>query len=258
MSEGIQILPTPNTPEHREAVRRHNLRSNYLVPIYVMNTSNVPTEEAQAGFQGVMDAARASGQRREVVNFGSERWVAGDYGSSDWYVEEAFRRQQFSRNLGHGPQLVTRSVTRLFIEEPWQQNPHWEVFIVNRDLTSGEPDNNFVFGETNVDLRASVQSVTRLMNEVPRGQLRLSMIRRLLAHEVGHMFGLPGRNYRVEQKLGLHCINICCMRQGMSIPEWAQLTQQEERSNIKFCNDCLNDLGRSAPRFRPLISTASS
>lgn len=254
MAPEIRIITVRPDPEGH---RRWNLRSNYLVPIYVMWTSDVPQGEALAGLQGVYDTVQASGQRRDVVVLGLQRFGTGDYSSPDWYIEQAYCvNQRLRRDAGFGPQIDVSQVMQLFYKEPWQVNPHWEVFIVNHDLNDTDRNGNylnFVFGSTNPEFAASVQSITRLMASVPNEPLRLAMIRRLLRHEVGHMFGLPNRRYNVEQSLGAHCAsNVCTMRQGLSIEEWATLTQAEERNRVHFCNDCTADLGRVRDRFRPL------
>lgn len=239
-----------------ELQRRAELRRNYLVPIYFMHTSDVPQREARAASLGVADALVASGQERQIVNFGSQAFGHGEYSSPDWYVAEAYRRQPLRRNAGYGPQIDVHEVGRLFANEPFQEQPHWEVFVVNQDLNGRGRDGNyinFVFGSTDTMFPSSVQSITRLMAEVPEGDLRDAMIRRLLRHEVGHMFGLPttGRP-NTEEKLGTHCTNPCTMRQGMSIPEWANLTVQEHNSGIHFCSDCRHDLAEARGRYRPL------
>ena len=251
----IRIVETPEGRVRRlELNRRQEIRSNYLVPLYVMWTPDVPEREAQAGLMGVVDAVRASGQDRQVVNFGSRTFSNGPYGSPEWYVAEAKRRQGFQRDRGYGDQIVASNMVGLFTEEPWQEQPHWEVSIVNTDLTDYGQNGllNFVFGVTRPDFAASVQSVTRLIHEVPPGPLREAMVRRLLRHEVGHMFGLTGRSYNVEEKLGRHCTNICTMRQGMSVPEWGALTAQELEKGIHFCNDCMHELEQSRNRFQTL------
>lgn len=160
------------------------------------------------------------------------------------------------RNAGFGPQIDASQVINLFYSEPWQEYSHWEVFIVNHDLTDTNSDGNylnFVFGITNREFAASVQSITRFMASVQNEPLRLAMIRRTLRHEVGHMFRLPNRSYNVVQSLGAHCAsNVCTMRQGLSIEEWAILTRSEEQQSTHFCNYCLADLERDENRYLPL------
>ncbi|MBA3724637.1 MAG: hypothetical protein H0W89_07190 [Candidatus Levybacteria bacterium] len=249
------IRPVDND-RNTELQRRAELRRNYLVPIYFMHTSDVPRREARAALLGVADALRATGQERQVVNFGSQQFGQGAYSSPNWYIEEAFRRQPLRRSAGYGPQIDVHEVGRLFTDEPFQEKPHWEVMVVNQDLNAKGRDGNyinFVFGATDTMFPSSVQSVTRLMAEVPEGDLRDAMVRRLLRHEVGHMFGLPTTGRRnTEEKLGAHCTNPCTMRQGMSIPEWADLTVTEHNNGIHFCGDCTGDLAASRSRYRPL------
>lgn len=264
-----RIRTVPSTPEqiahNLEMARRQEWRDKYLVPIYVMWTSNVPDDLSQAAVLGANDTLCASGQQREVLIFGSNPFVPADtaFASPDWYIQEAQRRQYLKRDVGFGPQIATEEVIRLFVEEPYQQSPHWEVFIVNHDLNARAGSNgeyiNFVFGSTDSQFPASVQSVTRPMAEVRNQELKRAMIRRLLRHEVGHMFGLPARTTNVEGKLGGHCTSpICTMKQGMSIPEWAKRTQDEVSTNIQFCNDCLADLTRIRPRFQPLPQSSTT
>ena len=246
----VHIIRTTVNPE---MTRRAELRRDFPVPIYLMWSSDVPSAEAQAAAQGVYDVVKASGQNRQVINLGSKAWSNGDYSSADWYLNNALRMQHEARDKGHGQQVSVRSIENQFIEEPWQANPHWEVFIVNKDLYMDDTT-NFVFGATDSGFAASVQSVRRFIDEIPEEKFKLEMIRRLLRHEVGHMFGLPGRNFNVEQeqKLGSHCTNICTMRQGMSIPEWAKLTQEESRQNVHFCKDCMDVLAKKKDQFKPL------
>lgn len=248
MAEGREPIVIRPDPEKN---RQQEMRSSFLVPVYVIWPSDVPPQEAQAALQGVGDAVQASGQDRQVVSFGSKSWSEGDFGSADWYLREANRRHlKEIRGGPYGPQLWTRNFMSLFYKEPWQVTPHWEVAIVNQDLYAA--GTNFVFGETDVTFPASLNSLRRFIEEIPDAPRRLAVIRRLLRHEVGHMLGLPGRNHRVEEKLGSHCTNVCTMRQGMSLREWAQLTQQESRAGIHFCNDCMGVLARIRPRYKPL------
>ncbi len=261
MAEGIRIRTGYQTPEQirwvQEINSRQTIRNDALVPIYVMWTSNVPDFEARASVQGIYDTVRASGQNRKVKVFGSQRFGTGRFSSPDWYIEEAMRRQSLKRSIGFGPQVDVSEVMKLFYEEPYQIDPHWEVFIVNNDLNDRDINGqyiNFVFGSTNSQFPASVQSVTRLLSSIPDNQLRYAMTRRLLRHEVGHMFQLPSerRTVNVIENLGKHCTNVCTIRQGVSIEQWAQLTQQETARGIHFCNDCMNDLTKFAAKYRPL------
>lgn len=246
--------PGDHDPARSEQLRRQELRNNFLVPIYVMWSSDVFPDEGRAALDGVKDALAASGQEREIVSFGSTPFDIGEFSSADWYVMEAIRRQQRKLNHGYGDQVDVEEVGNLFRNEPWQSKPHFEVMVVGSDLNAkvnGEYI-NFVFGSTDPFFPSSVQSVRRLREEVEDPNLRKEMIRRLLRHEVGHMFGLVGRNFRYEEKLGKHCTNVCSMRQGMSVREWASLVREENARRIHFCGDCQNELDQYKQIYKPL------
>lgn len=227
------------------------MRRGYLVPLNVMWSSDVPPAEARAALEGIVDAVQASGQQRTVAVYGAHRWSDGGYSSADWYVEEAKRRQSVIRNLGYGPQVHTGHLFEQFHEEPWQASPHWEVAIVNADLYDNRT--NFVYGATKPDFAASIQSIRRLREVVQDDVLRAHMVRRLLRHEVGHMFGLPGDGRpNTAYKLGTHCTNICTMRQGMNMQEWVQLTLEEVAAGVQFCGDCMDSFARVRGHYKPL------
>lgn len=243
------------TSEGKELARRAEYRRDYLVPIYFMRTSDVPPAEARAALAGVVDALRASGQEREIVNFGASQFGEGKYSSPNWYLEEAFRRQPLRKDEGYGPQIDVEQVGRLFAEEPHQQKPHWEVMVTGLDLTASYKGEylNFVFGATDPNFPSSVQSINRFREEIPHDGLRYETIRRVLRHEAGHMFGLPSTNRpNIEENLGLHCTNICTMKQGQSVREWALLTIDEVQNKVHFCGDCKADLAARKPHFKPL------
>lgn len=245
-------------PRNTELQRRAELRRGSLVPVYFMHTSDVPKREARAALAGVIDAMRAAGQERQLHNFGAARFSEGTgaYSSPDWYVQEAYRRQPLRRVADHGPQIDVEQVDRLFRDEPYQQNPHWEVMVTGYDLNARAGENgeyiNFVYGMTNTDFPSSVQSVRRHLDELPEGNLRDAVIRRLLRHETGHMFKLPIRQENTEEMLGAHCTNICTMRQGMSMDEWVYLTVDEIKNEVHFCEDCTHDLAASKDKYKPL------
>jgi predicted Zn-dependent protease len=189
-----------------------------------------------------------------LLNFGYYDLGGGAYANPNWYVEEAYRKQPLRRDVGYGPQIDVEEVERLFTDDPLQEEPHWKVMVTGVDLNARAGDDyiNFVYGATDVRFPSSVQSVRRFMEEIPEGVLRDAVIRRLLRHEVGHMFGLPLREENTVEMLGPHCTNPCTMRQGMSMPEWANLTVEEHNNGIHFCEDCTADLDATRSLYRPL------
>lgn len=250
---GARLIGTPEQIAHQQELnRRAELRQNSLVPIYVTWTSDIPRAESQAALQGVRDALAASGQDRQVVVLGDRAWATGDYSSGDWYVRRVLNTQRVNRDKGYGVQVSGGKLLYTLEGEPWQQEPHWEAFILNRDLGEVEDrTNNFVFGLT-LPLFGSVQSVTRLIREIPDQGLRARVIRRVLRHEIAHVFGLPIRGKNTTEMLGRHCTNVCTMRQGMSTAEWIQEVREEEKVGRYFCSDCVGDFRSIKDRFKPL------
>lgn len=253
------IKTMPLTPERqalqREFTRRWEIRQGFLVPIHIMWTRDVPEDATRYAQAGVLDTMIASGQDRNVAIIGSETIVPGDFENSDWYVNTAYSKQSLRRDVGFGPQLDTGQFGQLFATEPLQADPHWDVLIVNNDLNSmvnGEFI-NFVYGVTNPDFPYSVQSVRRILEGgIKDRDLTLAMIRNLLRHEVGHMFGLVRRSDAVEN-LGSHCPNICSMRQTLNLRELAENTIAVEKTGQHFCDDCMAELVASKDRYKPLV-----
>ena len=241
-------------PISQELQRRRELRDNYLVPIFITWTSDVPVNEGNAALQGVVDAVEASGQRRDVVVTGSVPLEdpAKPYSSPDWYVQEAFKRQRVTRSEGFGPQVDVAEFLYLFEHEPYQENPHWEVFIVNNDLAIRDEVNHFPFvlGTTSTGLHASVESVSRLLKVYPESDLRYAVFRRVVRHEMGHMFGIPSRQLNV---IGMHCANECTMSGPPSnFLDLAAISLKDERDQDFFCQDCKNDFALLQPKYKPL------
>lgn len=255
MAERVPIVSrrNPQTVLQRDQIEASRRRHEELVPIHFMYTSNVPRELARACLIGVQQAVNESGQERDIKVFRpTETWGNGSYRNIDWYVHEVLRTQGagWTRDMRYGIQMVADRVFRLFYHEPFQvRNPHWEVLIVNRDLRTSDAENNFVFGLTDTLIPASIQSIRRIITDVADPELQKQLLRRLLRHEVGHMFGLPSRDERTIQLLGKHCTNPCSMRQGLSLPEWVMQSREEKRLGVHYCGDCKVDFRRVKQRF---------
>ncbi len=126
------------------------------------------------------------------------------------------------------------------------------VAAMDADITAG--DNNFLLGASRAGF-GSVLSVARLRRGIRDTRIRDKVLRRLARHEFGHALGLvpEGRQSNVEEKIGLHCTNLCTMRQGMSLPEFEALTMEEERAGISFCFECAEYLRSGLTDLRLLF-----
>lgn len=76
-------------------------------------------------------------------------------------------------------------------------------------------------------------------------QTRYECIKTEAIHETGHMFGLPDKNRgsNLQEKGGIHCTNICVMRQGFSVPkDWINMTKDRFDYGNALCDQCSEEL----------------
>lgn len=164
------------------------------------------------------------------------------YWGTTWYVDSSFDALR--------QQVVGAKFLSLVREEPWQKSsPHWDVALIDRDLTDSEtvavsssnPD--FVLG-TSVPELAAVLSVYRLRGLV-RSDLRELALRRLVFHYFGQILGLPSRSRReaIGQMNGHRfCTNSCVMRQAPTVDQVVRAAEHEKRDGVSLCDECRHDL----------------
>ena len=75
----------------------------------------------------------------------------------------------------------------------------------------------------------------------------------------GHALGLipESRRCNVEDKIGLHCTNLCTMRQGMSRSEFVDLALEEEQAGVTFCSECAQYLESGPANLKVLFGSQS-
>ena len=208
------------------------------VPVYISWTSGVNADQARVTIEAVREVLALAQQNRGVKIFGSGRWSQGDYSSADWYQTRAAT----NRDLGYGPQTNADQIINLMWYEPWQKaEGHLDVMVVDQDTWAGVGTNNSVFGLTFPHL-AMVQSVARFNDPGPLAPTLLRVFKRVIHHEFGHLLGAPNRHTNVEENLGLHCTNFCCLRQGLSREIWIRQLYEEEAAGIIFCRECTANL----------------
>jgi predicted Zn-dependent protease len=164
------------------------------------------------------------------------------YWGTTWYIDTSFDALR--------QQVVGAKFLSLVREEPWQKSsPHWDVALIDRDLTDSETvlasssSFDFVLG-TSVPELAAVLSVYRLRGLV-RGDLRELALRRLVFHYFGQILGLPSRSRREEigQVDGRRfCTNQCVMRYAPTVDQVVRAAEQEKRDAVSLCAHCRHDL----------------
>ncbi len=146
--------------------------------------------------------------------------------SIDWYLGNAAR---FSRSGG----LNATFLTNLMAKDP-NRGGSIGLILTSCDVYGG--DCNFIYGTTLPGVGCAV-STARL--EKPK-QLKV-----VVAHELGHAFGLPGRpgSCDIYEHFGSHCSNSCVMRQMVSSQEITRVAEMTERCGL-FCQPCQEVLQR--------------
>jgi hypothetical protein len=168
---------------------------------------------------------------------------SGDpYSGTHWYVDTAY-----DRTLG---QVVGTRFLELVKREPWQSaNPHFDVAVLDRDLTDGpeKSASGFVLASS-LPGTATVISVHRL-REIADEHERKAALRRLVIHSFGHVLDVPAPS-RTEavstDGRERHCTNACVMRHAASPEELVALAGEERETGVLLCPECRRDVLRAA------------
>lgn len=214
--------------------------------IYFSRTSDVPTPEYEAVKSGFARIVSESGRSVGMKDFGCFRSGTGAYSSPDWYQEQAMT----GRDRGFGLQVSAADLDALLRNEPYQrQNPHMDVLVVGKDMTTtmNNTDNNFIFGYG--PYPNNIISVKRFLNWFKDPALRQKCISILSAHEFGHNLGLVRRNFNIgdERYKRGHCngkVGPCLMEQ-VNVPGARNIDVQARLlwgRNKLLCPDCSDEV----------------
>ena len=224
--------------DHEQGIRRSE--------IYFCRTNGVPESEYEAIIAGFERIINETGRTLTLKNFGAYTLNNDPYGSPDWYQTSALTR----RDKGFGTQVSAAALDELLRNEPFQkQNPHYDVMIVDRDLTTMLDDtkNNFIFGYG--PYPNNIISVKRFMRWFKDPALRQVCLAVIGAHEFGHNLELVRRSYDLdhgELREG-HCsgrAGPCVMEQTQvegrrTIDEQARLLVEQEHW---LCDSCIEEI----------------
>ena len=164
----------------------------------------------------------------EVRPFGY--WVLQDadpsatYSSTQWYIDRTYDRQ-----MGH---LLARKYLDVVLNEPYQYyTPHYDLAIMHYPLFD-EKLGREVFG-VDVPGRAAIFS-NAWLNQLPRDHDRPAVLRRLIAHYLGRIIGIP---YPVRPGTP-GCSGLCAMRPADQLESWVSLAREEFDADRIYCDSC--------------------
>ena len=227
--------------------------------VFITRTRKVPDQVVDAvvsGIRLIVNTSRPDIEVRDLRHWGINDDPTKEYQSLDWYQSQAL----LPSDHGFGKQVATDRIFSLIWQESWQKaDPHLEAMVVDRDLNmrglneKGELDYiNFCFGSTYPDFGFIISPI-RILNDANvrrynvSKEFLLQIIRKLAAHEFGHIVGLVARNHNYEDSLGRHCAGEkgpCLMRQGLSLEVWIQQNLEQIKAQQEICSDCRSELAK--------------
>lgn len=142
------------------------------------------------------------------------------YWGTHWYIETALDPA--------GQQVQAPRFLELVRQEPFQQqNPHFDVAVLDLDLTDEGGASALASALLGV---ATVISVHRLRQELTDEPVRLAALKRLVVHNFGHVLGIED------------CDEACVMRHAGDVETLLKLMAEARETNVLFCPACRSRL----------------
>ena len=207
-------------------------------PIFLLYDEGVSQVERDAAISAIQEV-RGIFQNRNLFVLGSKIKVEDFNLSLELLVQGA----PVVRRTTYGDQIDAERIHSAIYESSLhKKEPFIGIVLVSKDLTvSIKGQNlNFCFGYTFGDV--TVQSVARF-RDMPLDD-RLTMIKGVIQHELGHVFNLAGTMLRsnTEYNLGMHCTNPgCVMNQGLTRDALLRNFKLAKRMGRVYCPQCLED-----------------
>ena len=216
-----------------EKVRTTSPERPYHIPAVVYFDEDINDEQRRLINQAVDGTLSQIGVPKEFI-------IVSNRSASEFFSR---LHPSAKRNNQYDASLLLHSFSQ---DRDQIEHPQHAIVFTNKDLYMS--DTNFVVGAANDDL-GTVISLHRFWNSVPDSELRDEVIKTEIAHEIGHVFGLPSNRRgekNIENSLGPHCKNDgCCMKQGLTVPaDWINYTRDRLKNNGDhyYCQDCQTDL----------------
>jgi hypothetical protein len=225
-----------------------NLTDSPLAPalvrdtMMVSNTSEIDEAEAESVILGVRKLLSEI-QSRIVVAYSGDTAIQGDdFGDPDWYQQQCL----MEREQGFGKQVSANKLDHLLRIEPQQQKqPHFDLMILDGDLTTAFLGNDFVYGA--VRYPNSLLSVCRLRGAFSDYRLYKSVLSLISAQHMARLTGFPRRNF--NEKRGRPYNGYCNGEKGPCLLEPLKFTGPDAEQRVSgiagqvnwLCDDCLEE-----------------
>jgi len=213
--------------------------------IMVMHEESVTRNQLDAVASSIINVLRWAGVSQYVRVSYLKNWkyrqhldsgLLVPHNSFAWYIQEGVLASSRPGQINVG------RIMSLFWEAQRFQD-YYIVMVLANDMYSGNLENGYIAGTASAG-QGMVISVNRFSELDFRDQRWC--IKALTIHHLGHVFGLIPENREknvVQCEDGLHCANLCSMRQSLLIADWLNISK-EIRKLGGLCPKCLRDLYR--------------
>ncbi len=210
--------------------------------LFVANTSEIETNEADAVLSGVRKLLDEIQSRIVVAYSGDLPIGEGEYGNADWYQENALMH----REKGFGQQVNAYKLDHIMRIEPQQMiQPHFDLMVLDKDLTTAFLGNDFIYGL--VKYPNSLLSVCRLRGKFEDYRVYLALLSLIGAQQTARLMGLSRRNF--NEKGDNHFDGYCNGEKGPCLMEPLTLAGNDPEEQVDLlagevnwlCEDCLEE-----------------
>ncbi len=219
--------------------------------IRFIHERDIPVEMIDATIRGIVEVMDVMGAMGNMPYRYDGHWQGGGheqdgqlvpFRSVDWYIKSA-------TEIRNGFPKVNAQSVLAYLRKRLEQAPesYMTVLLTKEPLGVTEQSINYVhaLGQTGVGI---VLSTHMLVYE--HITVRAQLIKTIVMHELGHIFGLLTRAYDITDNNGVHCSNICIMRHAGTVVVWKSHTLDRLFLG-SFCEECRRDLVANFKTLKP-------
>jgi predicted Zn-dependent protease len=226
---------------------------NSIKPMYVINEPGLASLEKEAFFSGLKKSLQIAKSydifmKHDLIkDFGTKEGCSYQNGviithpSVELYLQDnCWDKDHKKLNLTNIASLFDN---KLYKKDAEGRYNYYDIMIVHSDIiydshSTEDEDLNGVGSEG----FGAIISTYKLKDLDEK--LRFGCIETLTMHELGHMFGIipKKRTENVYEEGGLHCNNMCVMKQGRRVPGGYPAITEHRLKHSPFCSTCEKDL----------------
>jgi predicted Zn-dependent protease len=227
---------------------------NPIKPIYIINEHGLASLEKEAFFSGLKKSLQIAGvydifMKHDLIkDFGIKEGYSYQNGviithpSVDLYLQDDCWDEKHKRlDIFNLISLLDKKTCKKDGREGYN---YYDVMIIHSDIYDSrntDAANKKLNGAGSRGLGAIISTYKlKDLND----KLRFGCIETLTMHELGHMFGIISkkRTENVYEEGGLHCNNMCVMKQGRRVPGGYPAITEHRLKHGPFCGTCEKDL----------------